>query len=195
VLTSATKSLLARWNGDSPMQVDSQLTDQDGLVSGTIANQTGLQFTNARLLYGSWAYRLGNLKAGQSIEIGEALSPRRAKTIVTREALGDSGPAGVQVENRVFSAEQASANEILNAMMFYETAGGFGFAHVPNRYQAYCDLSRQLELGRAVLVADVSNAGSELAIGATNEPAGDESLNTSNAIYRFLLPVKRPDTP
>ncbi len=159
VLASATKSLLARWSGTSPVKIDAQLTAEDGLVVGTIANQTGSPLRNARLLYGSWAYRLGNLNAGERIEVGEQLSPRRAKTIVTRDALGESGAAVIQVEGRIFSAEQASAKDILSLMMFYETAGGFGFAHVPNRYQAYCDLSRQLDLGRAVLVADTTTPG------------------------------------
>ena len=86
--------------------------------------------------------------------MSEELSPRSAKTIVTRDALGESGATAAQVEGRVFAAEQASAKDILNLMMFYDAAGGYGFAHLPNRYQAYCDLSRQLELGRAMLVAE-----------------------------------------
>ena len=57
----------------------------------------------------------------------------------------------------MFAAEQATPKEILNLMMFYDAAGGYGFAHLPNRYQAYCDLSRTLELGRAVLVADADD--------------------------------------
>ena len=130
------------------------MTDVDGLAAGSITNETGAPLRNARLLYGSWAYRLGNLRAGQRVDIGEELSPRRAKTIVTRDALGESGATAAQVEGRVFAADQASPLDILNLMMFYETAGGYGFAHLPNRYQAYCDMSRQLELGQAVLVAE-----------------------------------------
>ena len=64
VLASATKSLLARWTGTSAATIEATLTDEDGLAAGTITNQTGVELRNVRLLYGSWAYRLGTLNAG-----------------------------------------------------------------------------------------------------------------------------------
>jgi hypothetical protein len=193
VLASATKSLLARWTAQASFKVDAELTDTDGLVVGSIANQTGLQLRNARLFYGSWAYKLGTLNAGQRMEISEELSPRRAKTIATRDALGQSSAAAP--EGRVFAAEQASANEILNLMMFYETAGGFGFAHLPNRYQAYCDLSRQLDLGRAVFVAEMTGPGTQLIDSTTQQALGEGGDDSRMVVYRFVLPVKRQGTP
>lgn len=195
VLDSATKSLLARWTSTTSAKIDAQLKDADSLVVGSIANHTGLPLKNARLLYGSWAYLLGNLNAGQQIEVNEELSPRHAKTIITREAMGESGATAARVEGRVFSAEQASAKEILSLMQFYDTAGGFGFAHLPNRYQAYCDLSRQLDLGRAVLVADVTGPGTQLVDSATGDVIGGDGNETSAVVYRFVLPVKRQSAP
>jgi hypothetical protein len=95
------------------------------------------------------------------------------------------------MEGRVFSADQATAPEILKLMMFYDAAGGLGFAHVPNRYQAYCDLSRQLDLGRAILVAE--DAGSEVkVVGGNHEEIGSSDLNSSAVIQRFILPVEKP---
>jgi hypothetical protein len=195
VLQSATKSLLTRWTAAAPARIEAQLVDDDGLVVGSLANQTGLSLGNARLFYGSWAYRLGTLNVGTRIEVGEELSPRKAKTIVTREALGDSGAIAAPVESRMFAAEKASSIEILNLMMFYETAGGFEFAHLPNRFQAYCDLSRQLDLGRAVLVADVTEADTQLVDTATGEAIGDHKHDASKVVYRFLLPVRKKGTP
>ena len=192
VLTSASKALLASWNARSILAIDAKLADADGLITGTVKNQTGETFQNVRLLYGSWAYRLGTLKPGDQVEVGEQLSPRRVKTLVTREALEDPGAAEKPVEARVFAAEQASAKQILSVMMFYEAVGGIGFAHVPNRYQAYCDMSRQLELGRAVLVADATTTGTQLIDEKTSAEIGSEALNTSALVFRFLLPVAHP---
>ncbi len=192
VLTSASKALLARWNARSALAIDAQLADADGLIAGTVKNQTGETLQNVRLLYGSWAYRLGTMKPGDQVEVGEQLSPRRVKTLVTREALEDSGTGEKPVESRVFAAEQASAKQILSLMMFYEAAGGIGFAHVPNRYQAYCDMSRQLELGRAVLVADATTTGTQLIDERTSDEIGSEKLDTSALVFRFLLPVTHP---
>jgi hypothetical protein len=195
VLASATKSLLARWSVESKATIEAAVTDEDGLATGTITNQTGVELRNVRLLYGSWAYRLGTLNAGAQMKVGEELSPRSTKTIVTRDALGESGATATQLEGRVFSAEQATAKDILSLMMFYNMAGGYGFAHLPNHYQAYCDLSRQLELGRAILVGEAPAPSALLVDNKTGQPVGDEELDTAMVVYRFVLPVKREAAP
>ncbi|HEX4412679.1 MAG TPA: hypothetical protein VH107_03560 [Lacipirellulaceae bacterium] len=195
VLASGAKSLLARWSRSAPPMMGAHLSDVDGLIAGTITNNTGAKLHNARLLYGSWAYRLGTLSPGERVEVSDQLNPRRVKTIVTREALGDSGSASTPMESRVFSAEQASPIQILNLMMFYEAAGGTGFGHLPNRYQSYCDLSRQLELGRAILVAENADGQVRLVDSGTDKQIGSGDLNSSAVIQRFILPVEKPSTP
>jgi hypothetical protein len=189
VLASATKSLISRWTSSIPTTIDAELVDQDGLAVGSITNRTGFPLQNVRLLYGSWAYRLGDLNAGKRLEIGEQLSPRKVKTIVTRDALGETGGANGAAEGQLFVPEKATAKEVLSLMMFYEAAGGYGFAHLPNRYQANCDLSRLLELGRAIVIADGSGPVVSLVDDATGAVVGDKQ-DESAVIYRFVLPVK-----
>jgi hypothetical protein len=194
VLASATKSLVSRWTSPVSAMIDAKLTDQDGLAVGSITNQTGFQLHNARLLYGSWAYRLGDINVGKRVDVGEQLSPRKVKTIVTHDALGETGTAKGAVEGQVFAPEKASAKEILSLMMFYEAAGGYGFAHLPNRYQAYCDLSRTLELGRAILVADAAGPVADLVDDATGAAVGDRQ-DESTVVYRFVMPVRQRSGP
>jgi hypothetical protein len=79
-------------------------------------------------------------------------------------------------------------------MMFYEAAGGYGFAYLPNRYQAFCDLSRTLELGRAILVADAAGPVAKLIDDATGAAVGDKQ-DESTVVYRFVLPVTRRNGP
>jgi hypothetical protein len=186
ILASGSKSVMARWTAHSSLQVDAELADDGGLAVGRLTNRMGITLSNVRLLYGTWAYRLGTVRNGQQVEVGEQLNPRKVKTVVTRDAFGDDGP----LEGRVFVAEQVGAKEILNVMMFYEAAGGFSFAHLPNRYQAFCDLSRMLELGRAVLVAEAAGPASTLSVGAL-EISSDDSEKKSFVVYRFVLPVNR----
>jgi hypothetical protein len=193
VLASATKSLIDRWIAPSRPMIEAKLTEQEELAIGTLTNRDGPPLRNVRLLYGTWAYRLGNLNPEQSIEVGEQLSPRKVKTIVTRDALDESAPPGTTGDVRLFMAEQASAKEILSLMMFYDAAGGFGFANLPNRYQWYCDLSRQLELGRAVVVAEAAGPVTQLIDNATGKAIGDNP-DASTVIYRFVIPVTRRNT-
>jgi len=126
--------------------------------------------------------------------VGEQLSPRKVKTIVTHDALGETGTGNGTSEGQLFAPEKASAKEILSLMMFYEAAGGYGFAHLPNRYQAFCDMSRTLELGRAIVVADAAGPVAKLIDDATGTAVGDKQ-DESTVVYRFVLPVKRRNGP
>jgi hypothetical protein len=190
VLAAATKSLVAQWRARiTPSQMlEAKLTDQGGFPIGSIENRSGLALHNVRLMYGSWAYRLGSLNVGQHIEVNDQSVPRKVKTIVTREALGAANSPPSSSEGGVFAADQASPIEILNLMMFYEAGGGFGFAHLANRCQANCDLSRLLEVGRAILVADGPAPVAQLMDKTSGTPIGGNS-DESTVIYRFVLPV------
>jgi hypothetical protein len=194
ILASATKSLISRWTSPVSTMIDAELADRDGLAVGSITSRADFPLRNVRLLYGSWAYRLGDLNVGKRVEVGEQLSPRKVKTIVTRDVLGATGTGTGTSEGQLFAPEKASAKEILSLMMFYEAAGGYGFAHLPNRYQAYCDLSRTLELGRAILVADAAGPVAQLVDDATGAAVGDKQ-DESTVVYRFVLPVKRRNGP
>lgn len=186
ILTSGTKSILARWFTNSPSLITAELTNIDGLVSGSLENNTGHTLRNARLLYGDWGYRLGTITNGARIAIGEDSAPRSLKTIVTQDAFGESGRS--TTSETVFLTERATISELVHVMMFYDAIGGYSFTRLPNNYQSYCDLSRLAQLGRAILVAQVDSPGSNL-VDDQNEPTNSDN-NTSQVIYRFILPVE-----
>jgi hypothetical protein len=143
-----------------------------------------------RLLYGGWGYRLGNLEAGGRIEIGDKLDAHRVKTIVTSSAM--AAPAGSSAASMQMVTEGASAVGLLNLIMFYEAAGGPAISQLPNRNLADRDLSRHLELGRAILVAEVGDGGSRLIDPSTGEPLGTED-DSGMVVMRFVLPVTIDD--
>ncbi len=189
LLTSSTKSFTCRWTSTVGSLLDAQLADDDGLVRGIVVNRTGRLLRNVRLLYGGWGYRLGNLEADGRIEITDALDPHRVKTIVTTAALETS--AGNSAEaTQMLLTERASALGLLNLIMFFDAAGGRSFAQFPSRYLANCDLSRQLELGRAILVADLDGKGSRLVDSSSAEPLGEEG-DLAAVVIRFALPVTK----
>lgn len=189
VLTAASKSLQAQWDSktlaDQPPIAAKLAVDDDGLLVGTLSNETNSTLTNLYLLYGQWGYRLGELRAGRRIEIGPQLSAIRVKTIVTRRVR-----PGSTADQGVFFADRATVDELLNLMMFFEAAGGEAFAGLPNRYQANCDLSRLLELDRAILVARGTHSGSDWIDSTTNEPLATEQA-ASTAVYRYILPIEK----
>jgi hypothetical protein len=197
ILTAATKSVLARWSAPVARLLEVELTDEDGLATGSIVNRSGRLLRNAKLLYGTWGYRLGNLADGQRIDVGEELDLRKVKTIVAGSALATADGAAGQSREHVFAPERATALELLNVMMFYDAVGGRDFAQLASRYQAYCDLSGLLRpgMGRAILVAEVESPGSQLVDTTSGDRLGNEN-DFAAVVYRFVLPVtKRADEP
>lgn len=191
ILTSATKSFIARWTAETSPLMDSQLADDDGMLTGSLANRTGMTLRNARLIYGTWAYRLKDVEPEATVELSDELTPISLQTLMTSLATGDSVGAPQGSERAAVSADQASPAQLLNLMMFFRAVGGAAFARLPLRYQSDCDFSRQLELGRAVLVAEVATAGSRLVEGHTGQPFDDNADSASPTIYRFVLPVTK----
>jgi hypothetical protein len=194
VLTLSTKSLTARWSSPANVPIEAVLSDQDGFATGSISNKTGRELRNARLFYRNWGYRLGDLAGGGQIDVGEHLEPRSAKTILTAYSRSATVTSPGPADSGVFFPDRASALELLNLMMFYEASGGAKFAQLPNRIQAECDLSGLLRpgLGRAILVADVPDAGSRLIDESSGEPVGDDF---AAVVYRFVIPVTRDVDP
>jgi hypothetical protein len=191
VLAAGTKSFSARWVDSVSRSIDAQLRDDESMLAGRFTNDTAATLQNARLLYGTWAYRLKDIEPGGSRELNHELVPISVQTLVTGLALGVAPGTAAGAERAQLPTDRASAEQLLNAMMFFDAAGGASFAGLPLRYQSYCDLSRQLELGRAVLVADVDGPGSQLVDAESDRPLGGTSDGTSKIIYRFVLPVEK----
>ena len=91
MLTAATKSLVAQWaaprdTGATPPLAAELSVDDDGLLVGSVTNNTGAPLADAYLLHGQWGYRLGDLQPGQQLEIGPQLNANRVKSIIARRA-------------------------------------------------------------------------------------------------------------
>ena len=53
------------------------------MLSGRIVNQSGLKLQNARILYGSWAYRLKDIEPNAARVFDEDTVPIGVKTLLT----------------------------------------------------------------------------------------------------------------
>lgn len=184
VETWSTKTFTARWSAAAPRLIAGDLVATvDGLVEGTVQNNAGAPLADARLLYGTWGWRLGDLPAGGSVTIDTGLDPLKVRTLLTSrvrnavDAPRDRGP---------FHAEQADVNQLLDLMMFYDATGGRRFSRLANQYQAHCDLSHLLDLGRAILLARGELPGSEFL--DHGEPIG-ANADRRWTVYRFVIPV------
>lgn len=189
ILSASTKSFMVRWTAAARSPASAELKlDENGLLLGTVKNESGARLVDVCLLSGQWGYRLGDLAPGQQIEINSDLNPVRAKTLLSRRARQSNSADTESASREVFLPDQATLAELLDVMMFYNALGGEGFASLPNRYQAHSDLSRLLDLGRAILVASGDGSGSQLVDRDSGESLA-ASDDPSTVVYRVVFPV------
>jgi hypothetical protein len=188
----STKSLTARWWASSPRRLlDADLTDDEGVPTGTIVSRLKIPLSQCLLAYDRWAYDLGTLDPGASKELTPASRRIELQTLLTGRKLSFDDSGRSQTETATpYDASSRQAAYVLQAMMFFQAAGGRRYVGMANDYQGFVDLSGLLKAGRAVLVA-VPAAGSDRRAAELlrdGRPlAGPDAQNVT--CYRFVLPV------
>jgi hypothetical protein len=179
----STKSLTARWDGKAPVNIQAELTPSEDMIAGRITNQWDATLDDCRLLYGRWAWRLGELKPNQSIEIDDRLAPTTLRTLLREN---------FELRNEDLDVEQAAEIEAVSPdglaelMMFAHALGGPKYTQLVSNYQGFVDLSHLLHDGRAILLCQTREPRSEfLRDGKPMHQTG----NRHWAMYRFVLEV------
>lgn len=181
----STKTLVSRYQGATSRVVEPNLVpDGEGLIEGSVTNDTGIKLSDCRVLYGSWSWRLGALGDGETATIDPSLSPIRIKKLL-----------GVNPkEGTVYSYKSETIDLYADLMTFGSLAStAEGSA---SRYLHDLDLTHHLEAGRALLVARIQGRlVSELL--RDGEPLVEDSVETEEGpsrktwVYaRFVLPVQ-----
>ncbi|MGA2255862.1 MAG: hypothetical protein ABSG53_14545, partial [Thermoguttaceae bacterium] len=206
----ASKSFANRWLGHAPdLGLDVALKDDERQLSGTITNRLtksesqagkGVTLSHCFLAYESWAYVIGMLRPGESVEIGPTTRRVSLNTFLSGDSMDFAESSAARSEKVAYDRSSRDMAYVLQAMMFYDAAGGRKHTGMANDYQAFTDLSGLLKAGRAILVAmppqDGSCRGGDLLRGQVpktgesdnRQPLGN-ALDRHTTIYRFVLPV------
>ncbi len=206
----ASKSFTQRWLGRAgQLGLDASLRDDQRQLSGTIVNRLigngpqtkgSIALSRCFLAYDDWAYVIGELKPGETVEIGPALRRISLGTFLSGGSWDVAD--GTAVKSAQGPYDQGSRNMacVLRAMMFYDAAGGRKWTNMANDYQRFTDLSGLLKAGRAILVGtppqDGDCRGGDLLRGPPPLPGQPDNrrplgnaLDRHTIIYRFILPV------
>ncbi|MEN0111645.1 MAG: hypothetical protein AAF805_13070, partial [Planctomycetota bacterium] len=182
----STKTLVSRYAGRTERAVVAELAATgDGLVTGAVTNDSGARLTDCRLLYGRWAWKLGELADGQTATVESAPSPTTRKTMLSK--LGSGRNATL--------ADRAARLSLRGSTD--------GRDRLKNRVAAGMDVTRRLDAGDAVLLATIGGDArrSELVrVTPSGDPAplvpesSSESADAAPAhqswtFVRFILPV------
>jgi len=185
----STKTITARWEAEVASSMPSELRRVgEEMLRGSVVNELQVPLDDCLLLYGPWAYRLGRVAPGDTLQVGDDIQPRTVKTMLTSATAGDTTEARTAEDGTVrFRDAQTDVARLVKAMMFFKAIDGSRYTGVLNRYQSTIDLSHLLrQQNLAILLARCSTGGSQWLDGA--EPLrSDEDRRWT--YYRFILPV------
>ena len=155
-------------------------------LEGTFTNPLSTTLLNPLLAYETWGYELpARIEPGETVRLSINNSPRSLFRILQQKHIVNDREQSVPWNPQ----SRRELPRLAQLATFYEAAGGSQFVGLDLRYLAALDLTKQLELGRAVLFAElesgpqvrleVESAGSDVAIA--------DGLRQS--FVRFIIPV------
>jgi hypothetical protein len=183
----SSKSFQAAWHtsgAGAPAQLGERATDQQ--PRGIFKNGTRLTLEDCVLLYNRRSYALGKLAPGASVDVG----PKRS-LLTIQSYLTGRRPVGDKEQATPFEPDGADLKRIVRAMLFHEAGGGRQYTSLSNRVYDRLDLSGQLRLDRAVLLATGPPATTLTVRGNRSEAP---RIENELAYYRFVIPVNRGGT-
>jgi hypothetical protein len=194
----STKSFTARWRDHWSSPVPSQLkASGDQGLHGSVTNPLSTTLSRGLLLYGRWAYSLGNVSPGGSAEIRPGEQSDLPTILKGFQQVHHEKTNSFVRQAVPYNAWGFDVANILQFMMFYQAAGGLGYTGLANEYQNFVDLSSHLQMHEAILLGQVEGpAPTELmrgdpAFGNDRPIGGSEDRNWT--FYRFLLPVEQTE--
>lgn len=198
----STKSLTARWTGQTNVYPTAELAETGRIPAGTITNTLGVPLSNCFLAYGRRAYilrtsdnlddpdRLGTLQPGETTVIDARTREMELRTLLLRKQV--KLKEGYRWMAAPYDQSSVELPYILRVMMFFQAAEGRGYTGLGNGYQGFVDLSHLLKTNRAILVAQgpPGHHGAELLCKHANNQPMIAREDQHVTIYRFVLPVK-----
>ena len=210
----ASKSFTHRWLGTrSDLGLDVSLKDDERQLSGTITNRLkgsdpqakdGITLSHCFLAYEELGLRDRHASArrvGRDRPDDAAVS---LNTFMSGESMDFAESPAAKSEKGPYDRSSRDMAYVLQAMLFYDAAGGRKRTGMANDYQGFTDLSGLLKAGRAILVAmppqDGSCRGGDLLRGPVPKPGEPDTrrplgnaLDRHTTIYRFILPVTQAE--
>ena len=191
----STKSFTARWNAPTRALLQSDLTDENQILTGTLTSVLDFPLEQCILAYGRSVYELGTIAPGASAQVGSMTRRSELKTLLTgRQVVFVESSEKYRQEATPYDQSSTDVPYILRMMMFYQEAGGRRYTGLENAFQNFVDLSALLKADRAILVAQCPSGAQAKLQGAVLLRDGQPLGGTKSrhvTMYRFVFPVKK----
>ncbi len=185
----STKSFTARWMAKTDICPQADLRLERQQLLGNITNTLPFALSECLLAHGRHVYPLGTLEPGQSIRIDTRLRRSELKTLLTRRQIVADKPGGdFYQKSTPYDLASVQLPYILQAMMFYEAAGGRQYTHLENGYQRFVDSTELLKTDRALLVGQAPEDHPGATLSCNGKPLTDNE-DQHLTVYRFVFTV------
>ena len=194
----ATKSFTGRWSAklaDDESVVESELKDDGQVIEGIITPYYKGTIKDAVLFHHKWVYLLGDVSANVPIRVGSHLKRVDANTWLTGTRMEkQEGKDQYRQVGFSYDFESRDVAYIMQRMLFYNAATGYGLNRPWNGYQGFVDMSNLLKTGGAVLFGRASGSSEEASLRADvhrNAEKMTGPADTHSVFYRIVLPVEK----
>jgi hypothetical protein len=178
----SSKSFEAAWHAsaaESPVRLDERAVDQH--PRGHLKNATPLTLRDCVLFYNRRSYDVGDLAPGASVDLGP-----KPSLLTIQSYLNDRRTVGDKEQATPYEPDGADLSRIVRAMLFHEAAGASQYTSLSNRVYNRLDLSGQIRLDRAVLLA-IGPPATQVTVAGHHAAA--PQMENELAFYRFVIPV------
>lgn len=195
IAAGGTKAVYASWLSQIELQGQSQLREISGVdqLEGVLINPLPVDLLEPMILYHNWFYGLDSrIPAGGSLTISYDTIPKD----LARRLNGRRTVEGREQIERWDPADRNSVDRLLELMMFHEAAAGRNYTSLAHRYELHMDLSRLLELDRAILVGRLEQPLARLEVepyAGQDESELDIARDLDHVWCRIAIPVQRND--
>ncbi|HUQ72938.1 MAG TPA: hypothetical protein VM165_25645 [Planctomycetaceae bacterium] len=203
VLQWSSKTIASSWSDTARNAVESDLQSTGlGRLTGTLTHYLPGRITDWVLAYGNRAYQLQVSRTDDTIQplpAGRRLSAEDpllfqgdlrsllTRVVTTRETGMTSKDMRVHLEQTKYDPLARDPHRLWQMVTFHKAAGGTGYSRLDNELLLDSDLTRQLELGRAVLFGRLDAASwVETRVNGEELPP-----DRSDVFVRLVLPVRR----
>lgn len=203
VLKWSSRSITSRWVETAPNLVEADLQSTGlGRLTGTLTHHLPGPITDWILAFNNRAYRL---QVSRSDEATAPFAPDRklsaedplmtqgdlrgllTRVVLTKEAGDRASETRVRREQTKYDPSHREPHRLWQMVTFHKAAGGTGYTRLQNELLIDDDLTRQLELGRAVLFGRLESPP-----WITTQINGEQlAADRTDVFVRLVLPVRR----
>jgi hypothetical protein len=178
----STKTLTARWFGQSAPLVESDLRPFGAdRLAGSLVNRLGYPLKDALLAFGRQVYTLGDVAPGQAVNV--QLADNRSLGGLLKSYRSD------YLQDRGGRDKTIDRGRLAAAVMFHNSEDSRGDEALGNATLHDLDLTGQLALQRPMLVARIDRPAARLAL--ENAP-GEPKVSDQTTVLRIILPLQTP---